>query len=135
MPPVVSFTSPGFISIKFAVGSYKYVKKMLDEEKKLEDFLEDESKSESGMIRAEVKIYPSEGIYWRDNVHLKVDGDGEKYMETEGKLAFIGKNTEGKEQYRLKGKVGNFNLLKEGDKLRITNYFRPELGGVRDNEQ
>jgi hypothetical protein len=45
-----------------------------------------------------------------------------------GRIIYRGLNLRAEERFLLKGKLGNFELRKKGDKLLITDYFTREPG-------
>jgi hypothetical protein len=90
-------------------------------------FLEDESKKVGDYVKSVVNLYTT-GSFWHDSSYLEEDEEGEKYLVGRGRIIYRGLNLRAEERFLLKGKLGNFELRKKGDKLLITDYFTREPG-------
>jgi len=97
-------------------------------ESTLAGFLDDESKKEGDYVTGVVEIYTTNSVFWSDSSYLKEDEEGTKYLVDRGRLIYRGLNLRAEEKFLLKGKLGNFELRKKGDKLLITDYFTSEPG-------
>lgn len=98
----------------------------------LVDFLESESKEVGDYIITAVNLYTTDSVFWYDSRYLKEDEEGAKYIVDSGRLIYRGLNLRTEEEFLLKGKLGNFELLRQGDRLLITDYFTPEPGPLRN---
>jgi len=103
---------------------------MVLRKEKLKNFLDDEAKKEGDHIAIEVKLYPTEQIFWFESPYLEMDDYGNKYLEVEGKLIYRGLDVKEREKYIMKGKLGSFKLHKEEGKLMVTDYFHPKPGPI-----
>ncbi len=96
--------------------------------KELTDFLSEESKKQGEYVSAEVALYPTEGVFWFDSGYLDTDDLERKFLKVEGRLIYRGLSIEGKEKYLMRGRLGSFQLKKEGGRLLVTDYFTPKPG-------
>jgi len=59
---------------------------MVLSKEELKNFLNDEAKKEGDHIAIEVKLYPTEQIFWFESPYLEIDDQANKYLKAEGKL-------------------------------------------------